>query len=142
MTEEKTVRKPTTIEQAEFSRNVWFVKPETTVTIEDMLKPDFWAHISRNMKSGDRIEVLPEDKHYFAEFFIMAASTNWAKVILMRKVDLVKDNEDSEVSGFIVKWAGPNDKWRVQNGNDVISKGHEDKETASQWLAEHLKSIR
>jgi hypothetical protein len=139
---ENQVRKPSILEQAEYSRNVWFVKPETTVTIEDMLKPDFWAHISRNMKSGDRIEVLPEDKHYFAEFFIMAASTNWAKVILMRKVDLVKDNEDSEVSGFIVKWAGPNDKWRVQNGNDVISKGHEDKETASQWLAEHLKSIR
>lgn len=140
--EEKLVRKPLKKEQAEYTRIIWSVEPENTVEVEDMLKPDFWAHISREMRSGHRIEVMPPDKHYFAEFFVMAASINWAKVILLRKVDLIGKDDDTEVSGFSVEWAGPTDKWRVKNGLEVISKGHQDKEAASQALNEHLKIIK
>ena len=137
------IRIPIEIKQADYTRLVWSITPEPNVTIEDILKPEFWANVSRNLRSGHRVEIIPQDNSYFAEVFVMAASTNWAKVILLRKVDLIEKNETNvETSGCIVKWAGPHDKWRITRGTEVISKGHEDESLAYAWLTEHLKTIK
>jgi hypothetical protein len=144
MTEEtkqaKAVRKPTNIEEAVAARNIWQVKPEISVTIEDLLKPDYWAHVARRMRAGDRVEAIPDDRHYFAEFFVLAASSNWAKMVLLREVTIIKDNEKTETEGFSIGWAGKH-KWRVTRGNEILSKGHDDKDSATKWLAENMAQL-
>jgi hypothetical protein len=139
---EKRVIKPTNIDISEYSRTVWQVKPAIELEIEDLLKPDYWAHVAIKMKPGDRIEAIPEDKHYFAEFFVMACASNWAKVKLLRIVTLIEENDATEIDGYTIKWAGPHDKFRVLAGNEVISKGHADKESAMQALNDHIKTVR
>ena len=142
MTEEKTaVKKPTNIEEAAYERTVWQVKPELKATVKDLLNPDYWAHVAKRMKAGDRIEAVPDDRHYFAEFFVLAASTNWVKLVLMREVIIIKDNDKTVTDGFTVAFAGAH-KWRVTRGKEILSKDHDDKASASAWLAENMKDLK
>jgi len=134
------VKRPTNIEEAAYERNVWQVKPAIKATIKDLLEPSYWAHVAKRMKAGDRIEAIPDDRHYYAEFFVLAASTNWVKLVLMREVELVKDNETTATEGFVVEFAG-NHRWRVRQGDEILTKGHDDKPAATKWLTEHMKDL-
>ena len=134
------VKKPTNIEEAVAAHNIWQVKPEIAATVQDLLNPEYWAHVARRMRAGDRVEAVPDDRHYFAEFFVLAASTNWAKLVLIREVTLIKDNEKTVTEGFSVAFAGAH-KWRVTRGEEVLSKGHDDKDSATKWLAENIKDL-
>lgn len=140
MTEKQAVKRPTNIEEAVAARNIWQVKPEIAAEIEDLLDPNYWAHVARRMRAGDRIEAVPDDRHYYAEFFVLAASTNWAKLILIRKVTLIKDNAPIEKAGYIVKFAGKH-KWRVEKDGEILSKNHDDQKSAAAWLADHIKDM-
>tara|TARA_Y100000310_G_C20483146_1_gene715658 strand:+ start:505 stop:921 length:417 start_codon:yes stop_codon:yes gene_type:complete len=134
------VKRPTNIEESTYARTVWQVKPEIKVEIEDLLDPNYWAHVASRLKAGDRIEAIPDDRHYYAEFFVLAASNNWAKLVLLRKETLIKDHEKTVNEGFTVEFAG-NHKWRVKQGDEILSKGHDDKDAASKWLAEKMKEL-
>jgi hypothetical protein len=137
----KPAKKPTNIEESTYARTVWQVKPEIKATIQDLLNPDYWAHVAKQLKAGDRIEAVPDDRHYFAEFFVLAASSNWAKLVLLREITLIKDNNPMEKEGFIVKFAGQH-KWRVEKDGEVLSKNHDDQKSAAAWLANHIKDMR
>ncbi len=141
MTKKRLVTKPTTIEESTYARTIWQVKPEATVKVNDLLDPDYWAHVAKQMRAGDRIEAIPDDRHYYAEFFVLAASTNWAKLILLRETTLIKDHEKSVTDGFSIGFAGPH-KWRVTRGTEILSKDHDDKDSAAKWLAEHMENVR
>lgn len=138
--EKRQVKRPTTIEESSYARTIWQVKPENAVTIEDLLDANYWAHVANRMRAGHRIEAIPEDRHYFAEFFVLAASTNWAKLILLREVTLIKDNKPIEKEGYIVKFAGKH-KWRVEKDGEILSKNHDDQKSAASWLANHIKDM-
>ena len=139
--EKKAVTKPTSIFEATYKRTVWCVTPPSDVEPKDLLESDYWAHVAKRFTAGDRIEAVPEDRHYFAEFFVLAAATNWAKVVLLREETLIKDNETSVTDGYSIGFAGPH-KWRVTMGSDVLSKGHDDRGSAAKWLEEHLKVVK
>lgn len=142
MTEEKKetrrVKRPTTIEESTYARTVWEVKPEPAAKVEDLLVPEYWAHVAKRMRAGDRIEAIPDDRHYFAEFFVLGAASNWAKLVLLRHTVLIKDNQPMSKNGYIVKFAGAH-KWRVEKDGSVLSKGHDDQKAAAAWLANHIK---
>ena len=73
-------------------------------------------------------------------FLFYAASNNWAKLVLMRKVTIIKDNEKLVTEEFAIGFAG-NHKWRVTRGNEVLSKGHDDRQSAEKWLADNKKDL-
>jgi hypothetical protein len=139
---EKRITKPVTIEMAEYNRSIWVVKPTIETEVEDLLDHNYWAHIAKRLKPGDRIEALPEDRHYFAEFIVIACASNWAKIKLLRSVVLIEDNDKTEIDGYTIKWAGPRDRFRVMAGDEIISKGHGDKESAMQALNDHMKIVK
>jgi hypothetical protein len=144
MTEEKesrkAVRRPTTIDESSYARTIWQLKPAPDVEVEDLLDSNYWAHIAKKMRAGDRIEAIPDDRHYFAELFVLGASSNWAKVILLRKHVLIEDNKRIEKEGYIVKFAGQH-KWRVEKDGQILSKGHDDQKSAAAWLSNHIKDM-
>ncbi len=137
----KTVKRPTNLEESTYARTIWQVKPEINVTVKDLLNPDYWAHVARHLRAGDRIEAIPDDRHYFAEFFVLAASTNWAKLVLLREKTIIKDNDRTVTDGFSVAFAGAH-KWRVTRGSEILSKDHDDKASASKWLADNMKDLK
>ena len=142
MSEKKTVvRTPTRLALVEFARASHHVTVENGVTKAMLEKPDFWAHISELLKSGDHIEIVPKDRHFFAEVFVLAASSGWAKVKMLRYTTLIKDTTKTKDENFQVEWNGT-EKWRVLEGDEILTKDHETKELALAWLKEHKRKLK
>lgn len=130
-------------QSAEFTRHIWVVTPEHGTAFEDVLKPEYWSHVSAKMRPTDRIEVNAEDGSYFAELIIIAAGRQWAKVSVLRKVDLERATEGNGDAQFEVKWGGPHHKYRVIRLSDghVIKDSFPDKEEANKYIAQHIKTL-
>lgn len=125
--------------EAEYIRRVWCASPEQGVTVEDMLVPSFWAHVAKQLRAGDRIEVVAKDGAWFAELFVRSASDNGAKVAVLRAVKLTEEVLAVESEDYEIKYRG-NAKWSVVRKSDkaVLADGQETKEQAAEWLADHL----
>ncbi len=133
-------------EIAEFKRTIYLATPEAGVTLEQIQKPEFWAHVSHRLKAMDRLEVQPEDNSYFAELLVLSASRISANVKLLRHVDLggvVVEPDDAADCGMEVKWAGGVAKFRVirKSDNVKVRDGFETKAAATEWMHEHAKAL-
>ena len=76
------------IRLAEYARSVWCVTPEPSVSFEEILKPEYWTHVSKQLLPGARIEVLPEDHSWFAELIVRSSTNNETHVAVLRHVKL------------------------------------------------------
>lgn len=117
---------------AEYQRNVWLASPSAGTTVEDMKKPDYWANTGHTFRPGDRIEVMPEDMAFFAEFIVRDAGALFANVHALRVVEFGDEVKPVEAGEYRVQWAGPHDKFRVMRTSDnaIIQKGFASKSAA------------
>lgn len=132
---------------AKHQRNIWDAQPEADVTVEDLKNPGYWAHIAKDLRQGDRIEVLADDGSYFAELLVQDVGAGYAKVFLLRSIDLVSVEPGSEnpaTSEFEVKWSGRHTKFRVIRKSDgkVLQENLVDKSAGNTWIANHMKAMR
>ena len=135
---------------AEFRRNIWDVIPEASTPFEDVLKPEFWAHVAANLRPWDRIEVRAEDGSYYAELLVQDCGRLWAKVAVLSKVTLSKDAAQvpdivADVT-YSVQWRGPHSKHAVmrERGSgekEVMRDQFETREAAEAWKADHMKAL-
>lgn len=128
--------------QAEFARQFIRILPDETHTIKDMLRLEYWAHISTRLQIGDRIEAFWDDSSRFAEFIVLDVGPQWAKVALLSEVDLtkkVKEQTPGATKQFEVKWGGNLVKYTVLRLSDKVqvSKDHATRESAEKWIAQH-----
>lgn len=122
------------IQQAEFARTVWVVKPEPGVTLDQMLQPESWAHVSKSLKPGDLIDVLPPDNEWYAELFVRSSGDNEAKLVVLKHYSFADVKQiDSEVE---VKHRGEAKKWSVLRKSDkaVLVEGLETRGAAEDWV--------
>ena len=125
--------------QAEHLRNIWCVQAERTVTQEEFLDETYWAHVAQMLRTGDRIEIMPEDNAYFAELMVLATGRLYAQVELMRYIEFDKPSpQASAESEYLINWGGSISKFRVLRGDDVISEGHETEKAALRWRDGHI----
>lgn len=132
------------IKQAEFVRNIWAVTPEINTKFEDLKKPSYWAHVAAKLHPSDRIEVVSEDSTYFAELYVVSCGRNWAKVSVLRFIELEEDQADmTQSETHKVEWVGGSAKARVVRleDNAVIKEGFQNKAEAAKWLEGHQKSL-
>jgi hypothetical protein len=73
--------------QAEFTRTVWTATPEPGTTLDEMVVPEYWAHVAKSIKAGDRIEVTSSDKEWFAELFVRSVAANDVRIYVLRSVN-------------------------------------------------------
>jgi hypothetical protein len=134
---------PSRFKQAEAVRNVWFAVLEEGTKFEEILDPAYWAHNAAKLRIGDRIEVAPDDGSFFAELIVRAQGNQFAKVALLRKVDLEPTTETSALDGFEVQWKGQQRKHCVVRLRDkqVVSEGFDTKTAAFAWLGQNAKSL-
>lgn len=130
------------LQPAEFSRIVWAVRPEHGVTLEDLLKPEAWAHVAKSLKPGARIEVFPPDGSFYAELLVRSADANSADVFPLFRVDFSEAAEDAPASQeYELKFAGAA-KWRVLRKIDgaVMVEGLT-KPEAEAWLTKRVEAL-
>lgn len=133
---------------AEYCRTVYQATPEPGTTLEDLLKPGFWAHVAAKLRKGDRIEVVIEDGTYFAELYVKHANKIEAHVHLMREVQLAKSQtKDEELDlaklfpDHSIRFAAG--KWRILRKEDkaILKEELKSKAEAILWLQGYLKEI-
>lgn len=136
--------KPTKLIQAEFAIKQWYVTP--TEPFDALMDPSFWgkADAAKDMRPGDRIEVLAEDGSYWGMLLVRSASRSSAVVVPLDFKQLTAEAPPSaEFSGFEVKWAGPQRKFRAMRIEDkaVLRDGFDTKEQGETWLRNYMRSI-
>ena len=136
-------------QQVEYARNIWRALPEEGVTIKDIVKPEFWAIVSTDLKRTDKIEVLPEDGSWYAELLVRDVGNGWAKVGILNHIEFhsvaVQSAMEDMFKDHEIKWKGPNvNKFCIVRKTDgeIIRRGYENQAEAIAALAEHLKTTR
>src|SRR6185295_13765911 len=71
----------------------WFVEVNNGVTVEDLLRPAFWAHCvtSRSLKHLAKIAVMPADGSYYAELLVRDVGRGYAVCALLNVTKLGVD---------------------------------------------------
>lgn len=125
----------------------WEVCVEIGTTLDDVLKPEFFCHVARQLRPFSKIKVLPDDASWYAELIVRSAGPTWAKCALFTIVEFDVAAKtaagDPEADYAKVGWGGPAQKHRVVRVSDgaILSKEHESTEDARNWLKDHLKAI-
>lgn len=131
---------------AENARIIYQAVPEHGTTIDDMLKPEYWAHVAAKLRPTYRIEANAEDGSFFAEFIVRDAGRTWAKVVLLRQ-KFFDDGADilseSAAPDFVINFRVGPQKWRVQRKSDkeVIRHGFATRAEAETWAKSHNQAM-
>lgn len=131
--------------EATFNRNVWSIIPEFGTTKEDILRPEYWAHISIKLKPMDKIEVVFEDMSQYIELMVVDSGRVWTKVVVIseKMLENVEQELPKELKQFEVKWQGPHNKYVVVRlkDNEILKKEISSKEEATLWLQNYRKTL-
>lgn len=127
----------------EGARQDFVVTAEIGTTIEQVMKPEFWANTAGKFNLFDHVEVRCEDGSWVADFLVLGAGRNWARLHLKAEYKLSTSEAALTVTPkHTVKFRGPHLKWsviRVSDGQPVMDK-LENEAAASRWMIEHERS--
>lgn len=132
------------MQEADFTRNIFAITPEQGTTLQDMLKPEYWAHVATKLRPNSRIEVVAEDSTWFAELFVVSVGRTWAQVSLLRFVELTESVVPAIPSAkFVIKWRGAKHKHCVMRvaDNAVLHDGFATAADANKWMVEYEAQI-
>lgn len=120
------------IQQADFARTVHAVTPEPGTTLDQVLKPEAWAHVAKLLKAGDKIEVRSADGEWFAELYVRSVTETDAHVVVLQSYKF--SGEKPAPTEVDVKFRGDK-KWSVIRKADkaVLTEGLETKGAAEDW---------
>ncbi len=126
------------VKPAEYVRTVWAVRPDAGTSVELLKDKEYWTHVAKTVSVGDRIEAVPEDNSWFAEFLIKAKTENDVTVFLLRYVptqEIAAANDDE----FTIMFAG-GAKWRVLRNSDksVMIDKLDSRDEAAAWLNKYI----
>lgn len=136
---------------ASFKFNRWSAELEESQTLDDALRPEFWAEQSSVLMGhdpakpsgrGDIIEIRQLNTGLFVELIVREIGKGYVKCeVLRRQEPEAVAVPDSSPLG--TKW-NPGTKTfaviRKDNGA-VMSSGHQTKPAALEWIANHLKAM-
>ncbi len=132
---------------ADFNYRLWAANAERGHTIEDILKPGYWAHVARDLSAMDEIIVRAEDGSFRVHLFVESANNTSAKVCLVSEplILQVKDEPEYRVGNgdFLVKWCGPFEKFCVINAEtqEKVFVGRPSREVAENEAREYMKVL-
>ena len=130
----------------EYKNKIYKVDAPADHVLEDMLQPNYWAHVARVLRTGDEVIVVSEDNVWRAHFHILNAGDNWANVYCLKFDEMSKIFEmpaDADTS-YIVEHSGNFHKWRVRKkGEDkALVAQLVTRDEALKWLADYKKTLK
>lgn len=112
------------------------------VSIEEALKPEYWAHVGAKLKQHDSITIFPEDGSRFVEAIVLTAGRGFANLRAVREAVLADDDTEmpEDNASLKVKWDGPHNKYVVirRSDGEKLKTGFAAKLDAQRWLDDHL----
>lgn len=132
------------IKPAEVLRRDWVVNAEAGTTVEDILRPGYWAHVAAGFAIFDHIEVRIETGEWIVNLIVTESGRNFAKVFLAHKYDLTQTPKlAAPAEAHKVVWKGTHHKHCVVRLSDdaTLESGFDKKDAAEAWLRNYEKGI-
>src|SRR4051812_49287367 len=105
---------PTLVRQAEHMRTFRFVEVPPAVPIDNLMRPDYWAHCAQMFKPRDRVEAHAQDGSWFAELLVMKVNKHEVYMVPLNIVDLTRASfvpteaqGPKEEGDYVVTYGGP-----------------------------------
>lgn len=140
---------PARFKLAEYERQIYVATAEEGCTPEDLLKPEHWAHVAKDLKPWDRIEARANDGTWFAEYLVLDTSRAWARVRLLGEVQHITTADVAQTQASLqgtyrVEYKGPHSKWCViRNSDNAMQKeGEGSRDAAETWMKGRLQAER
>lgn len=131
---------------AEFERSTWVITAEEGTIPDDVLNPDYYAHVAAKLRPYDHIEIRANDGTWLAQLLVLDVSRLWAKVHRLHlhtltTVDVSQSNLERALP-YYVQHKGPHDKWVVIRRSDsqAVSTGHGTPEEAHNWMVNRIRA--
>lgn len=138
------LRLPGRLQTAETMRTKYVhVLRDQEMTLETIQHPDFWRNAGRQLKPGDRIEVLSADGTWCAELLVRSASQAEVIVGLVFHKDFGETVKPAPAiaTELTTKWRGPGAKWSVMRPDGEVMRDKFDTEDqAKTYIQNHERS--
>lgn len=129
---------------AEYCRRDMIASPEAGTSIDDMLVPAYWAHVARELRALDRIEVRPADGTWWAELLVRVVEPVAVRVYVLRyeRFAPVAAVTAEAPPGYTVRFRGAERFVVIRDADgEVVHSKEPTKEHALAWLSGHLRRL-
>lgn len=130
---------------AEQKHNRWFAGVENSVSIDDVMNPEFWGHVARNLRPCDEIVVYPDSCEWRLHLHVVSVNRQGATVAKLAYNDFTTGDvvAGEDPTGLIAKWAGPIRMWEVVRKDDgsMVKSGVPTKEAAFDYIRDTERKV-
>jgi|10_taG_2_1085330.scaffolds.fasta_scaffold126024_1 hypothetical protein len=112
-------------------------------TREEVLRPDYWKHVCKQMPTMSELTILPKDGSWYGKYFVRYAGRLTANIVELQYMELeALTSDDVTNKDFDVTFSTV-DRFCVVRTDDqfVMSKGHNTETDAMEWMANHSRSL-
>ena len=134
---------PLRMRLAEYDRQEWIVNAELGTTLEDLMQPEYWAHMAEQMKVYDHVEVRAEDESWLANLIVRRVERSAAVVHLLQFFEFTSKVQLTPVAvKHEVQWKGPQRKFAVIRTSDAecIKDEFVSRDDAVRWIRGYEKT--
>lgn len=135
---------------ASFKFNRWSAELDEAQTIEDAMKPDFWAHQAAKVMGQDKtnpkgmldvIEVRKRDSGLYAELLIIDVGSGFIRVKLIGKYEPEETAVPDDVP-FVTRWNPGKKAHEVlrKSDNVLMQSGFKSRAAAVGWITDHMRA--
>lgn len=129
----------------EFKNKVYKVDLPKDHLIEDIIKPEYWAHVARYLQPSDEIIAVCEANTYRLHLFVVNSGSTFVKVQVIAFTELSKefDVPVEADTNYIIEHCGNFHKWRVRrkSDNEVLVSQLRDRSDAVKYLGDYKKAL-
>lgn len=132
---------PPRLKLAEFARAPYRVEPEAGVTLDDVLEPEFLAHVADRLRPGDKLEIMPECMSWYAEALVVDATRLSARIqVILGPVAIDAAEQVLASDVFEARWISPSVRFGVVRKSDgaYMVRHLPTKADADQWIAQRV----
>lgn len=136
--------RPTQIMPAQSLVMTWHYTVPPAISLDDLLKPDFWSHVAVRLRPHNRVIADAEDGSWTATLFVRSVNRLSATMAVQSFMEFGEKSALSDsvatFADFDIGWGGPAHKHRVVRKSDgaIMTKGHDTSEDAGMWLKNHI----
>lgn len=134
---------PSRMRLAQYDRRDWVVNAEIGTSLDEVLRPEYWAHMAGTMSPYDHIEVRVDDEQWLAHLLVRRVERSAVVVHVLHFYELdPKQVASASAAQHRIEFKGPQRKHSVirTSDNAVIRDEFASKEAARQWLTDYERT--
>lgn len=134
---------PTRLLTQEQAINVYFVTADEGTTIDDVMRPTYWAHVCRQLMPMHEVKVMCADGSWWAHLLVRSVGTTQATMFKLDHRELNDMTVVQSESPFIAKYRGPTHMHCVvRKDNGAVEKTNfNTADEARMWIENQGKAL-